>query len=65
MTVLDIKGASDNTSWPQILKKLKDFNCPRNLYQMINSYLSERYAVIKIGNMVVQTKLTKGLTSRK
>jgi hypothetical protein len=29
---LDVKWASDAAWWSSILKNLKDFNCPRNLY---------------------------------
>jgi hypothetical protein len=32
---LNIKGAFDAASWPSILQALKEFQCPRNLYRVI------------------------------
>jgi hypothetical protein len=43
---LDIKGAFDVAWWPSILKTVKDFNCPRNLYYQTKGYLSQRTAVM-------------------
>lgn len=44
--VLDITGAFDNCWWHQILKQLKDKNCPKNLYKTIRSYcLIERQSL--------------------
>ncbi|CAL7932836.1 unnamed protein product, partial [Xylocopa violacea] len=40
--LFDIEGAFDNVWWPSILHNLKKRNCPRNLYLLIKSYLSER-----------------------
>ena len=58
--VLDISGAFDNCWFPQILKQLKDKNCPKNLYKIIQSYLTDRKAVIKVGQTIVSKNLTKG-----
>jgi hypothetical protein len=58
--ILDIKGAFDHCWWPQILKQLKEKNCPKNLYNLIKGYLSERYALIKLGNILITKKLNKG-----
>jgi len=41
---LDFKGAFDAAWWPGILKTPQDFNCPRNLYYLTKSYLSQRIA---------------------
>jgi hypothetical protein len=38
---LDVKGAFDAAWWPSILKALKDFQCPRNLYNLTRNYFSE------------------------
>jgi hypothetical protein len=51
---LDVKGTFDAAWWPSMLKTLKDFNCPRNLYYLTKSYLSQRTAA-----------MTKHLTGRK
>jgi ribonuclease HI len=58
--VLDIKGAFDHCFWPQILSQLKFKNIPKNLYEIIKSYLNNRFAIIKIGNTIISKKLTKG-----
>jgi ribonuclease HI len=58
--LLDIKGAFDNCWWPQILRQLKEKNCPKNLYNLIKSYLSNRYALIKLGNLLIARKLDRG-----
>lgn len=34
---LDVKGAFDSAWWPSVLKALKDFKCPRNLYYLTKS----------------------------
>jgi hypothetical protein len=34
MTSLDVEGAFDAAWWPGILKGLKYFKCPRNLYNL-------------------------------
>jgi len=39
---LDVKGAFDAAWWPGILKTLKELNCPKNLYNLAKSYVSER-----------------------
>lgn len=40
--LFDISGAFDNLWWPSILPSLKQRGCPRNLYRLIASYLSNR-----------------------
>lgn len=60
--LFDISGAFDNVWWPDILHNLKKRNCPRNLYALIRSYLSERTATIcSSNNDANRTKtVTKG-----
>jgi hypothetical protein len=41
---IDVKGAFDAAWWPSILKTPKEFNCPKNLYNLVKRYLSERKA---------------------
>jgi hypothetical protein len=43
---IDVKAAFDAGWKPSILKTLKDFNCPRNLYHITRSYFSQRTAVM-------------------
>ncbi|KAK9296728.1 hypothetical protein QLX08_009342 [Tetragonisca angustula] len=44
--LFNISGAFDNVWWPSILASLKTRNCPRNLYSLIGSYLTDRKAKI-------------------
>ncbi len=56
---LDIRGAFDNCVWPAILKQLRNKNCPKNLYNVIKSYLQHRKVILKINNLKVEKYLTK------
>jgi len=38
---LDVQGAFNSACWPSILKSLKECGCPRNLYNLTNSYFSQ------------------------
>jgi hypothetical protein len=40
MTSLDVKGAFGAAWWPAILQRLREAECPRNLYQLTQKYLS-------------------------
>lgn len=44
--LFDIAGAFDNVWWPSILLNLKKRGCPKNIYSLIQSYLSERTVII-------------------
>jgi len=57
---LDIKGSFDAAWWPSILKTLKEFNCPKNLYNLAKSYLSERTAIFTTNSMQMEREVTKG-----
>jgi hypothetical protein len=57
---LDVRGAFDATWWSRILKTLKDFNCPRNVYCLTKSYLSERTAVMTTNTLQVERDVSKG-----
>jgi len=57
---LDIKDAFDAAWWPSILKTLKEFNCPKNLYNLAKSYLSERTAIFTTRSMQMEREVTKG-----
>ncbi|CAL7932962.1 unnamed protein product [Xylocopa violacea] len=58
--LFDIEGAFDNVWWPSILHNLKKRNCPRNLYLLIKSYLSERSVEVTNANAIVMKEATKG-----
>jgi len=57
---LDVKGAFDAAWWPSILKTLKEFKCPKNLYNLAKSYLSERSAIFTTNSMQTGREVTKG-----
>jgi hypothetical protein len=57
---LDVKGAFDAAWWPSILKALKDFQCPRNLYNLTRNYFSDRTAFISTNSMKIETTIKKG-----
>ena len=58
--LLDIKSAFDNCWFPHILKQLKRKRCPKNLYDIIESYLNDRFSILKTGNITISKKLDKG-----
>jgi len=45
---------------PSILKALKDFQCPRNLYNLTRNYFSDRSAFISTNSMRIETTVNKG-----
>jgi ribonuclease HI len=57
---LDVKGAFDAAWWPSILKALREFNCPRNLYYLSKSYFSQRTAVLSTNSFQAEKEVTKG-----
>ena len=46
---LDISGAFDNASWPLILNTLNKHGCPRNIYNLVASFLSGRKCELSVG----------------
>jgi hypothetical protein len=44
---LNVKDAFDAAWWPSILNGLRACDCPRNLYDLTNSYQAEQLAIIK------------------
>jgi hypothetical protein len=57
---LDVKGAFDAAWWPSILRALKDFYCPRNLYNLTKTYFSDRTAFISTKSVRIDTTVTNG-----
>ena len=60
IVTLDVRGAFDSAWWPNILKTLKDFNCPRNLYYLTKSYLSQRTAIMSTNTVRVEREVSRG-----
>ena len=56
---IDVKGAFNAAWWPAILKTMKDFHCPRNLYNLTKNYFSETSALISTNSMRVDRKANK------
>jgi hypothetical protein len=59
-TSLDAKGAFDAAWWPNILKDMKDSGCPRNMYYLIQGYVSQRTAIMSINSVSIVRRVTKG-----
>jgi hypothetical protein len=57
---LDVRAAFDAAWWASILKTLIDFNCPRNLYCLTKSYLSESTSVMTTNTLQVEREVSKG-----
>jgi len=57
---LYIMGAFDAAWWPSILHTLKEFNCPKNLYNLARSYFSDRTATIHTNNLQIEREVSKG-----
>jgi hypothetical protein len=57
---LDVKGAFDAAWWPSILKTLKDFQCPRNLYNLTRNYFNYRSAFFSTNSMSIEKAVNKG-----
>jgi len=58
--LFDISGAFDNVWWPLVLDNLKKRNCPRNLYLIIQDYLSDRSVEVAEHAGEVHKSVTKG-----
>jgi len=56
----DVKGAFDAAWWPSILKTLKEFNCPKILYNLAKCFLGERTAIFTTITMQMEREVTKG-----
>ena len=57
---LYIKGAFDAACWPSILQALKEFQSPRNLYNLTNNYFCERSAFISTNSIRIDTTVNRG-----
>ena len=63
---LDVKGAFDAAWWPGILNALKEFRCPKNLYNLSKNYFSGQTAVLSTNNITLENHVISCLlyTSR-
>ena len=57
---LDIKAAFDNAWWPCLKEGLRKSNCPRNIFVVIKSYLTERRVSLNYGDASVFKTMSKG-----
>jgi Reverse transcriptase (RNA-dependent DNA polymerase). len=57
---LDVKGAFDAAWWPSILNWLRECDCPRNLYDLTKSYLSQRAATLSTNNVRMEEDVSRG-----
>ena len=57
---LDIQGAFDSAWWPAIMQSLRNFQCPKNLYKLADSYFNQRTATLAVNNIKVDKKVSKG-----
>jgi hypothetical protein len=57
---LNVRGAFDAAWWPSILEILKDFRCPKNLYNLAKSYFSGRTAILSTNSIQMEREVNKG-----
>jgi ribonuclease HI len=60
MVSLDIRGAFDNAWHPMIMENLRSKNCPKNVFEIVKSYLNDRKLIFKIGDHSVERLMNKG-----
>lgn len=57
---LDIEGAFDNAWWPALKYQLLTRRCPKNLYNLVNSYLAGRKITVHYAGASSERNTTKG-----
>jgi hypothetical protein len=57
---LDIKGGFDNASWAYILHQPTIKNIPKNLYNLLKSYFSDRKMILIISDVLSRKFVNKG-----
>ncbi|GBN90278.1 Putative protein in type-1 retrotransposable element R1DM [Araneus ventricosus] len=57
---LDIKSAFSRVWWPLVLHRLKGYDCPRNLFLMVASFLSDRRVSMDYGSLNITRSYTIG-----
>jgi hypothetical protein len=58
---LDVQGAFDAAWWPGILKELRECGCPKNLYELINSYFSQCTATLSTNCLRTEKEISRGI----
>ncbi|CAK1593615.1 unnamed protein product [Parnassius mnemosyne] len=57
---LDIEGAFDNAWWPALKLQLTKKKCPKNLYDMVGSYLQDRKITANYARATSEKGITEG-----
>jgi hypothetical protein len=57
---LDIQTAFDAAWWPNILKRLQDCGCPRNLYYLIKCYLNQGSPILTTNRIKMERDISRG-----
>ncbi|GBN71133.1 Retrovirus-related Pol polyprotein from type-1 retrotransposable element R1 [Araneus ventricosus] len=57
---LDIKSAFSRVWWPLVLHNLKKYDCPRNLFGVVASFLSDRQVRMEYGTSTVTRSYSAG-----
>jgi hypothetical protein len=63
MTSLFVQGACHSAYWPSILNNLRTLKCPRNIYNLVRSYFSDRVAILHT-NTQSRKESNEGMRSR-
>jgi len=56
--LFDISGVFDNVWWLLVLDSLKDRNCPKNVFEVLQSYFRDRNVQIELVHEVISKKVT-------
>lgn len=55
---LDVQGAFDAAWWPGILRELKEYKCPKNLYKLTMNYFTQRTAAVATNSLKAEKTVT-------
>lgn len=58
--LFDISGAFDNVWWPLVLDSLKQRDCPKNVFEVLQSYFDDRRVTISHNSLEVSKRATRG-----
>jgi ribonuclease HI len=57
---LDIRAAFDNAWWPAIFQRLKRIGCPKNIYNILLSYVTNRQVQLAFADYSAQKTVSRG-----
>lgn len=60
LIMLDVKAAFKNSWWPLIYSQLGNMGCPRNMYRLVRSFLSERSVLYRTAFSPLERQYDKG-----